>query len=163
MSSQEVDSLCSQHPLDERTVTNDPSKSEEENSAAKLASESGKVNADSTDDINSGSDATASINGLSLSLPTNLPPCQATTKSTAELPPPPSSLSNERPSQSKRVYKVIVLGDSNVGKTCLTYRFCQGKFPQKTDATVGVDFREKTVQVGSELVKVKPISYLDMK
>lgn len=60
----------------------------------------------------------------------------------------------QRPLVQKRTFKIIVLGDSNVGKTCLTHRFCQGKFPNRTDATVGVDFREKTVQVGSELIKV---------
>src|SRR6218665_2909011 len=60
----------------------------------------------------------------------------------------------QRPLIHKRTFKIIVLGDSNVGKTCLTHRFCQGKFPNRTDATVGVDFREKTVQVGSELIKV---------
>ena len=24
-----------------------------------------------------------------------------------------------------RIFKIIVVGDSNVGKTCLTYRFCE--------------------------------------
>lgn len=54
----------------------------------------------------------------------------------------------------RRIFKIIVVGDSNVGKTCLTYRFCLGKFPEKTEATIGVDFREKTVQVDNEHLKV---------
>ena len=54
----------------------------------------------------------------------------------------------------KRIFKIIVIGDSNVGKTCLTYRFCSGKFPDKTEATIGVDFREKMVQVETEQIKV---------
>ena len=54
----------------------------------------------------------------------------------------------------KRVFKIIVVGDSCVGKTCLTYRFCEGKFPQKTEATIGVDFREKTLEVDGESIKV---------
>ena len=53
-----------------------------------------------------------------------------------------------------RIFKIIVIGDSNVGKTCLTFRFCEGKFPGKTEATIGVDFREKVVQVEGETVKV---------
>ena len=54
----------------------------------------------------------------------------------------------------KRIYKIIVIGDSNVGKTCLTFRFCGGKFPEKTEATIGVDFREKSILVEGEQVKV---------
>lgn len=54
----------------------------------------------------------------------------------------------------KRVFKIIVVGDSCVGKTCLTYRFCEGRFPRKTEATIGVDFREKSVNVDGEIIKV---------
>ena len=56
--------------------------------------------------------------------------------------------------RGKRIFKIIVIGDSNVGKTCLTFRFCSGKFPDKTEATIGVDFREKWVDIGDEKVKV---------
>jgi len=54
----------------------------------------------------------------------------------------------------RKIFKIIVIGDTNVGKTCLTYRFCSGKFPEKTEATIGVDFREKWVDVGGEFIKV---------
>lgn len=54
----------------------------------------------------------------------------------------------------RRIFKIIVIGDSNVGKTCLTYRFCCGKFPDKTEATIGVDFRERVVDVDGEQLKV---------
>lgn len=57
-------------------------------------------------------------------------------------------------SPQKRVFKIIVVGDSCVGKTCLTYRFCEGKFPGRTEATIGVDFREKVVSVDDESIKV---------
>ncbi|XP_045203553.2 putative Ras-related protein Rab-33 [Mercenaria mercenaria] len=55
----------------------------------------------------------------------------------------------------RRIFKIIVIGDSNVGKTCLTYRFCCGKFPDKTEATIGVDFREKLVDVEPEQLKLQ--------
>uniref|UniRef100_A0A3B3Z9N0 Small monomeric GTPase n=1 Tax=Periophthalmus magnuspinnatus TaxID=409849 RepID=A0A3B3Z9N0_9GOBI len=45
--------------------------------------------------------------------------------------------------------------DSGVGKTCLTYRFCAGKFPEKTEATIGVDFRERLVDIDGEKIKVR--------
>lgn len=50
------------------------------------------------------------------------------------------------PKGSPKVFKVIIMGNSGVGKTCLTHRFCQGRFPASgTDATIGVDFREKLI------------------
>ncbi|XP_063102478.1 ras-related protein Rab-33A isoform X2 [Cavia porcellus] len=56
-----------------------------------------------------------------------------------------------------RIFKIIVIGDSNVGKTCLTFRFCGGTFPDKTEATIGVDFREKTVEIEGEKIKVRQL------
>lgn len=54
-----------------------------------------------------------------------------------------------------RIFKIIVIGDSNVGKTCLTFRFTGGSFPDKTEATIGVDFREKAVEIEGEKIKVR--------
>ncbi|XP_029113445.1 ras-related protein Rab-33A [Scleropages formosus] len=54
-----------------------------------------------------------------------------------------------------RIFKIIVIGDSNVGKTCLTFRFTGGAFPEKTEATIGVDFREKAVEIEGERIKVQ--------
>ena len=52
--------------------------------------------------------------------------------------------------RKKKTFKIIVIGDTGVGKTCLTYRFCSGKFPSTpTDATIGVDFREKLITLDS--------------
>lgn len=59
-------------------------------------------------------------------------------------------------SQTK-VFKVIVIGDSNVGKTTLTYRFCEGKFLDKAEATIGVDFRSRIVNIDGENVTVSHI------
>lgn len=54
-----------------------------------------------------------------------------------------------------RIFKIIVVGDSNVGKTCLTYRFCEESFPGSCEATIGVDFREKRVEIDSELIRLQ--------
>lgn len=53
-----------------------------------------------------------------------------------------------------KTYKIIVVGETNVGKTSLTYRFCEGKFLGTSEATIGVDFRERTVNVEGEDIKV---------
>uniref|UniRef100_A0A667Z986 Zgc:101559 n=1 Tax=Myripristis murdjan TaxID=586833 RepID=A0A667Z986_9TELE len=54
-----------------------------------------------------------------------------------------------------RIFKIIVIGDSNVGKTCLTYRFCGGAFLKNPEATIGVDFRERTLQLDGESIKLQ--------
>ncbi|TRZ04759.1 hypothetical protein HGM15179_022348, partial [Zosterops borbonicus] len=69
-----------------------------------------------------------------------------------ERPPGPDPAVLE-PYVQTRIFKIIVIGDSNVGKTCLTFRFCGGTFPGKTEATIGVDFREKTVEIEGERIK----------
>ncbi|XP_066542905.1 ras-related protein Rab-33B-like [Hoplias malabaricus] len=54
-----------------------------------------------------------------------------------------------------RIFKIIVIGESNVGKTCLSYRFCGGTFLKNPEATIGVDFRERTLQLDGENIKLQ--------
>lgn len=65
-----------------------------------------------------------------------------------------SLTSSALPPPRTRIFKIIVIGDSGVGKTCLTFRFCAGRFPEKTEATIGVDFRERLVEIDGEKIKV---------
>lgn len=53
-----------------------------------------------------------------------------------------------------RTFKVLVIGDSGVGKTCLTHRLCAGEFPRRVEATIGVDFRERLLDIDGERIKV---------
>uniref|UniRef100_A0A3Q3X543 Uncharacterized protein n=1 Tax=Mola mola TaxID=94237 RepID=A0A3Q3X543_MOLML len=66
-------------------------------------------------------------------------------------------LSSQRDHDTSKpwVLKIIVIGDSNVGKTCLTYRFCGGTFLKNPEATIGVDFREKTLELDGETIKLQ--------
>lgn len=54
----------------------------------------------------------------------------------------------------KFLFKVVLVGNAGVGKTCLVRRFTQGIFPPGQGATIGVDFMIKTVEVDNEKVKV---------
>ncbi|XP_046900930.1 ras-related protein Rab-33B [Hypomesus transpacificus] len=54
-----------------------------------------------------------------------------------------------------RIFKIIVIGDSNVGKTCLTHRWCAGEFPDRTEATIGVDFRERVIDIEGKKIKLQ--------
>ena len=41
------------------------------------------------------------------------------------------------------LFKILLLGDTAVGKTCLMLRFCEDVFVEQHNRTVGVDFRIK--------------------
>ena len=36
--------------------------------------------------------------------------------------------------------KVLIIGDTEVGKSCILIKYVNGKFPQNYPATVGVDY-----------------------
>ena len=44
------------------------------------------------------------------------------------------------------LYKILILGDSNVGKTSFLIRFCDDTFDEGTLTTVGVDFKKKFIK-----------------
>ncbi len=50
--------------------------------------------------------------------------------------------------------KVISLGDSGTGKSCLIKRYCEDKFVAKHVATIGIDFGVKPVNVEGSPVRV---------
>lgn len=52
------------------------------------------------------------------------------------------------------IFKVILLGDGNVGKTSLARRYCEGKFEVSRIMTIGVDFQTKVVGLPGQQVKL---------
>ena len=52
------------------------------------------------------------------------------------------------------LFKVVVIGDSTVGKTSLLERLRDGTFNEHHSCTIGVDFIVKTLQVDTKRVKV---------
>ncbi|KAA8594027.1 hypothetical protein FQN60_004861 [Etheostoma spectabile] len=51
------------------------------------------------------------------------------------------------------LFKIVLIGNAGVGKTCLVRRFTQGLFPPGQGATIGVDFMIKTVEIKGQKVK----------
>ena len=45
------------------------------------------------------------------------------------------------------LYKILVLGDTSVGKSCLLLRFCDNSFQEAHLTTIGLDFRLKTINL----------------
>lgn len=55
----------------------------------------------------------------------------------------------------KYLFKVVLIGNAGVGKTCLVRRFTQGLFPPGQGATIGVDFMISTVEIDGVKVKLQ--------
>ena len=51
--------------------------------------------------------------------------------------------------------KLIIIGDSGVGKTNILLKFCDGEFKLNYVATIGVDFKIKTIQVDDKRIKLQ--------
>ncbi|XP_046519653.1 EF-hand calcium-binding domain-containing protein 4B isoform X1 [Equus quagga] len=54
-----------------------------------------------------------------------------------------------------RLFKIVFVGDSAVGKTSFLRRFCEDRFSPGTAATVGIDYRVKTVRVDDSQVALQ--------
>ena len=51
--------------------------------------------------------------------------------------------------------KLLMLGDSGVGKSCLMTRFSDGKFPIDIVGTAGIDCKEKVISASGKHIKVQ--------
>lgn len=58
-------------------------------------------------------------------------------------------------SHRKTILKVIILGDSGVGKTSLMQQFINGKFSQQYKATIGADFLPKDMAIDDKQVTMQ--------
>ncbi|KAJ1492721.1 ras family-domain-containing protein, partial [Baffinella frigidus] len=58
-------------------------------------------------------------------------------------------------SRKKVLLKVIILGDSGVGKTSLMNQYVNKKFSNQYKATIGADFLTKEVSVDDRLVTMQ--------
>ena len=58
-------------------------------------------------------------------------------------------------SESSDTFKILTIGESGVGKTCILRRFVENKFLKSHLATIGIDFRTKAVKVYGKAIKLK--------
>lgn len=52
------------------------------------------------------------------------------------------------------VFKIIIVGDAGVGKSCLLRRFADQSFTDNYINTIGVDFKVRTLEIGGKNVKL---------
>lgn len=53
------------------------------------------------------------------------------------------------------LFRLLLLGDSGVGKTCMLRRFTEGEFDPSHISTIGVDFKMKTIEIDGLRVRVQ--------
>jgi len=53
------------------------------------------------------------------------------------------------------LFKLVLIGDSGVGKSCLLLRFADDSFTDSYISTIGVDFRFRTVNIDMKTVKLQ--------
>ncbi len=52
-------------------------------------------------------------------------------------------------------FKILTLGESSVGKTCILRRYVEGQFFKNQLSTIGIDFKSKTLQIGNHEIRLK--------
>lgn len=57
------------------------------------------------------------------------------------------------------LFKIILIGDTDVGKTSVIQRFKSGNFSERQQNTIGVDFIVRTLNIQGSKVKV---SFIDL-
>ena len=58
-------------------------------------------------------------------------------------------------SEPAMTFKILTIGESGVGKTCVLRRFVENKFSKNHLATIGIDFKTKTLNIYNQEIKLK--------
>lgn len=53
------------------------------------------------------------------------------------------------------LFKYILIGDANVGKSCLMTQFIEHEFKSFLDPTIGVEFGSKIVKIHDKEIKLQ--------
>ena len=53
------------------------------------------------------------------------------------------------------LFKVVLLGDSTVGKSNLISRFARDEFSLDSESTIGVEFATRTLEINQEFIKAQ--------
>merc|ERR1719375_2106207 len=67
----------------------------------------------------------------------------------------PVAMSVQMKRDYDHLFKLVLIGDSGVGKSCLLLRFADDAFTDSYITTIGVDFRFKTIPVDTKTIKLQ--------
>ena len=66
-----------------------------------------------------------------------------------------STRSNRQSEKHDFMFKLLMIGDSGVGKSSLLLRFANDEFQETYMSTVGLDFKIRTVEIDDKLIKLQ--------
>jgi Ras-related protein Rab-2A len=58
-------------------------------------------------------------------------------------------------SQFDYLFKMILVGDSSVGKSCMLYQYMNEQFNEQSDPTIGIEFANKEVSLNNSHVRLQ--------
>lgn len=73
-----------------------------------------------------------------------------------------STHGKKKSKQFDYTFKIVMIGDSGVGKSCILLRFADDKFNENFYATIGVDFRFKNITINNKSVKLQIVRLENM-
>ncbi|OMJ95442.1 hypothetical protein SteCoe_1209 [Stentor coeruleus] len=53
------------------------------------------------------------------------------------------------------LFRVIIVGDTGVGKSCILLRFSENTFNEQHNVTIGVEFGSKSIDIGNTAIKLQ--------
>ncbi|KAJ5070768.1 ras-related protein rabd2a-like [Anaeramoeba ignava] len=53
------------------------------------------------------------------------------------------------------LYKILLVGDSGAGKSCLVLRYCDETYTDSYISTIGVDFKTRTFELNGDTIKLQ--------
>jgi len=56
------------------------------------------------------------------------------------------------------LFKLLLIGDSSVGKSCFLLRFADDSYVDSYISTIGVDFKIRTIEMDGKTIKLQIVS-----
>ena len=53
------------------------------------------------------------------------------------------------------LFKLIIIGDTGTGKSCLLHQFIERAFQGSSSHTIGVEFGSRLIEIGGQVIKLQ--------